>query len=89
MRYEIRTEIDGRQITIECDERTAWVLQPLWAKQNPEATECRLILEDGGRSEYSIAKFPDPKDCRKTVVTRRLAPWADSAEVARYLGLGQ
>jgi hypothetical protein len=71
MRYEIRTEIDGHAISVECDERTAWVLQPLWAKQNPEATECRGLIET-----VSMARRP----------IHTGAPWADPYEVKRYFG---
>jgi hypothetical protein len=38
MCYEIRTEIDGHPVVVECHDRTAWVLQPLWADPTSETS---------------------------------------------------
>jgi hypothetical protein len=60
MCYEIRTEIDGHPVVVECHERTAWVLQPLWAAPTSETSTLARDLKFVGLAPLTARERANP-----------------------------
>lgn len=44
MEYRLKTVIENKVVTVECDKETAQILLPLWSSIEPNMTECREIV---------------------------------------------
>lgn len=67
MPYEITTTITGADVTVRCDETTARVLLPIWAKAEPNLTVCKNL--DSGDT---IVCFLDQEDETPVVEINRI-----------------
>ncbi len=57
MDYQISTQIQGRDVTVQCDESAARVLLPLWSKAEPNLTVCIEL-----KTSLIVVCFIEPYD---------------------------